>query len=62
MTVHVFGNRPSPAVATYGIRRTALIAESEFGPDVTDFVMNNFYVDDGLLSLPTASEATSLIK
>ena len=62
MTVHVFGNRPSPAVATYGIRRTALIAESEFGQDVRDFVMNNFYVDDGLLSLPTASEATSLIK
>ncbi|XP_056000809.1 uncharacterized protein LOC130046450 [Ostrea edulis] len=62
MTVHVFGNRPSPAVATYGIRRTVLNAETEFGQDVRDFVMDNFYVDNGLMSLPTASEATSLIR
>ncbi|XP_056016956.1 uncharacterized protein LOC130053617 [Ostrea edulis] len=62
MTVHVFGNRPSPAVATYGICRTALNVETEFGQDVRDFVMDNFYVDDGLMSLPTASEATSLIR
>lgn len=62
MTVHVFGNRPSPAVATYGLRRAALMAESTFGKDVTDFVVNNFYVDDGLVSVPAPSEAIDLMK
>nr|XP_034322315.1 uncharacterized protein LOC117688380 [Crassostrea gigas] len=62
MTVHVFGNRPSPAVATYGLRRAALMAESTFGKDVTDFVVNNFYVDDGLVSVPAPTEAIDLMK
>lgn len=62
MTVHVFGNRPSPAVATYGLRRAALMAESTFGKYVTDFVVNNFYVDDGLVSVPAPSEAIDLIR
>lgn len=53
MAVHVFGNRPSPAVATYGIRRC--VAHSD--PDVIDFVSNNFYVDDGLLSCPSEEVA-----
>jgi len=61
MKVHVFGNRPSPAVAAYGLRKTALISSSEFGLDVTDFIMNNFYVDDGLTSVPTEEQAVALI-
>lgn len=48
MTVHVVGNRPSPAVATYWLRRC--VAHSD--PDVIDFVSNNFYVDERLLSCP----------
>jgi len=31
MRVHVFGNSPSPAVATYGLRRAAFYGEPEFG-------------------------------
>lgn len=62
MTVHVFGNSPSPSIATYGLRKTAAVAEPEFGKDVTDFVENNFYVDDGLLSLPTVPQAIDLMK
>ena len=31
MKVHVFGNRPSPAVAIYGLHRTALVAEKHLG-------------------------------
>lgn len=58
MTVHLFGNRPSPAVATYGIRRC--VAHSD--PDVIDFVSNNFYVDDGLLSCPSEEVAADLMK
>lgn len=62
MRVHVFGNSPSPAVATYGLRRTAEIAAEQFGVDVKEFVQRNFYVDDGLQSLPTSVEAIDLLK
>jgi hypothetical protein len=62
MTVHVFGNSPSPSIATYGLRKTAEVAEPEFGKDVTEFVEKNFYVDDGLLSLPTVPQAIDLMK
>lgn len=58
MTVHVFGNRPSPSVATYGLRRSA--AHSE--PDVIDFVSRDLYVDDGLLSCPSEESAVDLMK
>lgn len=61
MCVHVFGNCPSPAVATYGLRKCVQdIANS--GVDVKVFVENNFYVDDGLASFPTASEAVDVLK
>lgn len=62
MNVHVFGNSSSPAVATYGLRKTATEGRDEFGTDVEDFVIHNFYVDDGLTSFPTNQEAASLIK
>jgi hypothetical protein len=58
MTVHVFGNSPSPAVATYGLRRSVSTAED----DVRDFVTRNFYVDDGLISCCTEDEAVDLMK
>lgn len=51
MTVHVFGNSPSPAVATYGLRKAAEQGEHEHGKDVKDFVYRNVYVDDGLISV-----------
>ncbi|XP_071138485.1 uncharacterized protein [Mytilus edulis] len=62
MTVHVFGNSPSPAVATFRLRRTAEISETEFGKDVKDYVVRNFYVDDGLNSLPNSSQAIDLMR
>lgn len=62
MRVHVFGNKPSPSVATYGLHRTALDAKDSFGPDVTDFVLKHFYVDDGLISVPTEKQAVDLMK
>ncbi|XP_069809647.1 uncharacterized protein [Dendropsophus ebraccatus] len=61
MKVHVFGNSPSPAVATYGLRRTAQQGEKEYGSDARRFVERNFYVDDGLKSLPTSEEAVDLL-
>lgn len=62
MRVHVFGNSPSPAVATYGLRRAAQEGEQRHGPDSRHFVERHFYVDDGLVSVPTASEAIDLLK
>ena len=62
MCVHVFGNSPSPAVATYGLRRCV---QSPSGPDaeaVCNYVLNNFYVDDGLASFSTASEAIRVLQ
>ncbi|KAE8608068.1 hypothetical protein XENTR_v10011388 [Xenopus tropicalis] len=62
MRVHVFGNSPSPAVATYGLRRTAKEGEAEFGHDVRQFIERDFYVDDCLKSLSTPKEAINLLK
>ena len=62
MRVHVFGNTSSPAVATYGLRKTAEVGESEFGSDAKDLVDKNFYVDDALKSVATPSEAINLLR
>ncbi len=58
MRVHVFGNSPSPAVAIYCLRQS--VKDSD--PDVKNFVNRDFYVDDGLKSLPTAKAAVDLLK
>ena len=62
MTVHLFGNAPSPAIATFGLRRTADDGEERFSKATRDFIHRNFYVDDGLTSRPTPEEAIALIK
>ncbi|KAI3366456.1 hypothetical protein L3Q82_000591 [Scortum barcoo] len=53
MRVHVFGNSPSPAVAIHGLYQSVQDPELNADPDVKSFVMRDFYVDDGLKSLPT---------
>lgn len=58
MRVHVFGNCPSPAVAIYCLRKSVQEAE----PDVKQFVSLDFYVDDGLKSLPTVEAVVDLLK
>lgn len=62
MCAHVFGNSPSPTIATYGLRKTVKISKESYGDDVTHFVCNDFYVDDGLTSLPTSDMAIDLMK
>ena len=64
MRVHVFGNSPSPAVATLGLRKSACSNDThnESCSSVCKFVRNNFYVDDGLVSLPDEDSAVNLIK
>ncbi len=42
MTIHVFGNSPSPAVAIFGIRWAAEFGEEEYGRQAKQFVHSNF--------------------
>ena len=58
MTVHVFGNCASPAIATLGLQKAVHTADDE----VKDFVARDFYVDDALTFKPTAQQAITLLK
>ena len=62
MRVHVFGNSPSPSVASYGLRKIAERSREDFGIDIQEFIANDFYVDDGLTSTPTVDKAVSLMR
>lgn len=65
MCVHVFGNCPSPAVATYGLRKCVTSDTNPGDSDINkikDFIVRNFYVDDGLASFPTMGQAVSVVK
>ena len=62
MNVHLFGNGPSPAVATYGLCRTAIDGEEEYGEEAKKLIGRNFYVDGGLPSLLSTQGATDLVK
>lgn len=59
MTVHVFGNTPSPSVATYGLRQS--VADHP-DPEIREIVQRNFYVDDLLVSMPHEKQTVELIK
>ena len=53
MRAHVFGNS-----SNLRTQKTVELADS----DAKDFVNRNFYVDDGIISLPSEFEAISLMK
>ena len=59
--VHIFGNRPSPAIANFGLRYATDVA------DVTDmkgkdFIQNSMYVDDGLKAVDSVTEAVETLQ
>ncbi len=45
-----------------GLRRAAREHQDEYGTDSKEFVMQNFYIDNGPTSLPTEEEAIDLVK
>nr|XP_054775363.1 uncharacterized protein LOC129283739 [Lytechinus pictus] len=61
MRVHLFGASSSPGCSNFCLKQIATDHEQQFGKDVKDFVHHDFYVDDGLKSVPTAEKATDLI-
>ena len=61
MNVHLFGASSSPGCANYGLKQTATDNEERFGSDAVNFIRQDFYVNDGLKSVPTAERAIKLI-
>lgn len=55
-------NSTSPAIAIYGLKWTADQGEKENGEDAKQFIMRNFYVDDGFTSVSSEAEADSLLQ
>ena len=62
MKVHLFGAASSPGCCNFGLKRAADDGEEEFGSAAANFIRNDFYVDDGLSSTPTAEAAIKLLK
>ncbi|XP_059096787.1 uncharacterized protein LOC131891276 [Tigriopus californicus] len=58
--VHIFGNRPSPAIATLGLRHSVLAAPGA-SQQVQEFINHRFYVDDGLGTSNKVEEAVGTL-
>ena len=61
MNVHLFGAKSSPVCANFGLKHLSQIFEHEY-PLAGPFLRQDFYVDDGITSRPSAEEAVKLIK
>ena len=61
MTVHLFGATSSPGCTNFALKSMANDFEEEFGASATDFLQSDFYVEDGLKSVPSVEEAVKLI-
>ena len=57
MTVHLLGATSSPGCANFALKTTADQYEEEYGSEASNFVRRNFYVDDGLKSVPSVDQA-----
>ncbi|XP_015748758.1 PREDICTED: uncharacterized protein LOC107328549 [Acropora digitifera] len=62
MKVHLFGAVLSPGCANFALKRTANDFEFKFGTKAAEFVRHDFYIDDGLKLVSSASQAIALIK
>ena len=62
MKVHLFGAVSSSGCANFALKRTADDFEELYGREAAEFVRNDFYVDDGLKSVPSVIQAINLIK
>lgn len=61
MTVHLFGATSSPSCAGFALRKTAEDHKNAFDNDTSTAVLENFYVDDCLKSVPDAKQGRRLI-
>ncbi|XP_059085507.1 uncharacterized protein LOC131882394 [Tigriopus californicus] len=58
--VHIFGNRPSPAVATFALR--AACRGQEAPRLARTFIEDHFYMDDGLGTAQSEEEAINILR
>ncbi|XP_014881603.1 uncharacterized protein LOC106942781 [Poecilia latipinna] len=61
MKVHLFGASSSPGCANYGLKHHANENKTQF-PLASQFIMKDFYVDDGVTSTTSIKEAIKLIQ
>ena len=59
MKVHIFGSASSSNCAKYGLQQLAS-DHGSFSPAAENFIKNNFYVDDGLISCNSTEEAINI--
>ena len=62
MTVHLFGAGSSPVCADFGFKKAAALGEEKYGTEAARFEREDFYVDDGLASQHTVTEAINLVR
>ena len=60
-TVHLFGAASSPAVANFALKKAAADNKDNFSPSTITFIQRDFYVDDGLASVSSETQAIQLI-
>ena len=59
MRVHLFGAASSPGCANYGLKHLAKLHKEDM-PLGAQFILTDFYVDDGLLSVETVEKAIEI--
>ena len=62
MTVHLFGAASSPGCSNFALKATADDNEESLGFVPAEFLRQDFYVDDGLKSVPLVKETVDLVK
>ncbi|XP_031549049.1 uncharacterized protein LOC116286634 [Actinia tenebrosa] len=62
MDVHLFGATSSPGVANFCLHQTADTNRSKYGDEAANFLLKDFYVDDGLTSVPTTTQAIKIVQ
>jgi hypothetical protein len=60
LKVHVFGAVSSPSCANYALQKSAFDNQSFCSQSTVDTILNNFYVDDWVVSLDNIENAMSL--
>ena len=59
---HIFGNKPSPAIATFGLKYTTGNPKATKYSLAINFIQRHFYVDDGLGSADSPTTAVEIIR
>jgi len=61
MLVHLFGATSSPCCAAFALCQTAYEFGNAFHPEISDIVLNNFYVDNCQCSVSTEDDGIRIV-